>query len=157
MTSQLTQEDNQTNEKKNQPRNGKLEDHRQDRLSNITWALILIWAGVAFLAVSQGWLENLNLPLPLYYRYRLMPRRWILFNPLAWNLAFLGAGVILLLEVLIRLFVPAFHQRIGGSLVLAAMFIGMGLGNWLGWEIVWPLILIAIGAIVLINGLTHKN
>jgi len=63
MTSQLIQEDNQMNEEKNQPRNEKSEDHGQDRLSNITWALILIGRGWLF-GSKPRLAGNLNLPLP---------------------------------------------------------------------------------------------
>lgn len=127
----------------------------RDTLSTITWAAILIWAGVAFLAVNQGWLERLNLPQPLFHN--LLPLPLDMFEPSVWSLIALGAGVIILLEVVIRLLVPAFRRHIGGSLIVAAVFIGIGLGNWFGWNIIWPLILIAVGVVVLVGGLTRKR
>ena len=127
----------------------------RDTLSTISWAAILIWAGVAFLAVNQGWLDRLNLPQSLFHN--LLPRQLGMFEPDVWSLIALGVGVIILLEVVVRLLVPAFRHHVGGSLITAAVFIGIGLGNWFGWNIIWPLILIAVGVVVLIGGLTRKR
>ena len=52
-----------------------------------------------------------------------------LFEPAVWGIIMLGAGVILLVEALIRLLVPQFHRHLGGTLVVAAIFIAIGLGN----------------------------
>jgi hypothetical protein len=127
----------------------------RDRLSTLVWAAILIWAGVVFLAINQGWLEQLNLPTSILSN--LMPGGLHLFEPSAWSLIALGAGVILLLEALVRFLVPAYRRHLGGNLIVAAVFIGLGLGNWYGWEIVWPLILIAVGVVVLIGGLSRRH
>ena len=67
----------------------------------------------------------------------------------------LGAGVILLAEVAARLLIPDFHRRVGGSLIVAAVFIGVGLGNFFGWDLIWPFILIAIGVSVLLGGVAR--
>ena len=129
----------------------------RDTLSTITWAAILIWAGVAFLAVNQNWFEKLNLSQPLFHD--LLPRQLEMFDPGVWSLIALGAGVIILLEVIIRLLVPAFRRHIGGSLIVATVLIGIGLRNLFDWNlnIMWPLILIAVGVVVLIGGLTRKR
>jgi hypothetical protein len=140
-------------EKEVQKHDEKVEE--RDVLSTVTWALILIWAGVAFLAVSQGWFERLNLPLPILHD--LLPRQLDMFEPGVWNLIALGAGIIILLEVVVRLLVPTFRRNIGGSLIVATVFIGIGLGNWFGWNVIWPLILIAVGVMVLIGGFTRKK
>lgn len=153
MAAQPMKETNEKDEKEVRRHNKKIEE--RDVLSTITWALILIWAGVAFLAVNQGWLEKLNLPEPLFYR--LLPRRLEIFDPGVWSLISLGAGVIVLLEAVVRLIVPAYRKHLGGSLIVAAVFIGLGLGNWLGWNIIWPLLLIAVGVIILIGGFIRKN
>jgi hypothetical protein len=153
MADQPIKQKDEKDEKEVQKHDEKVEE--RDTLSTITWAAILIWAGVAFLAVNQGWIEKLNLPQPLFYN--LLPRQLEMFEPGVWSLISLGAGVIILLEVVVRLLVPAFRRHVGGSLVVAAVFIGLGLGNWLGWNIIWPLILIAVGIVVLIGGFTRKS
>ena len=126
----------------------------RDALSTVVWAAILIWAGVVFLAQNQGWLERLNLPASLRY---LLPRGFDMFEPSVWSLIALGAGIILLLEAVVRLLMPSYRRHITGTLIVAAVFIGIGLGNWFGWEIIWPMILIGIGVVVLIRGLAGKH
>jgi len=146
---------NEKDEKEVQKHDEKVEE--RDTLSTISWAAILIWAGVAFLAVNQGWLERLNLPQPLFHN--LLPRPLEMFDPGVWSLIALGVGVIILLEVVVRLLVPAFRRHIGGSLIVAAVLISIGLRNFFDWNmnLMWPLVLIAVGVVVLIGGLTRKR
>jgi hypothetical protein len=75
----------------------------------------------------------------------------------AWNIVLAGAGVIILIGVAIRLMVPAYREPIGGSLVLAAILIGIGLGDLFGWEVIWPLIIIAIGLGILLRSLFRQR
>ena len=127
----------------------------RDLLSTLAWALILIWAGVVFLAVNQGWLEKLNLPEGIFTN--ILPSGMDMFEPAVWSLISLGAGVIILLEVAVRLLVPAFRQHVTGSLIVAAVFIGIGLGSWVNWNFIWPIILIGVGIVVLVSGLVRKK
>ena len=110
------------------------EKWRRDPLSAAVWAAILIWAGVVLLA------QNLDL---LVQFETLEP----------WGLVFFGAGVIVLLEVVVRLLVPTYRRPVGGTLVFAVILLGIGLGNLFGFDVIWPLILIAIGVSVLLGGL----
>jgi len=109
------------------------EKWRRDPLSAAVWAIILIWAGVALLA------ENIGL-LARFERLDI------------WGLIFIGAGVIMFLEVVIRLLVPSYRRPVGGTLVFAVVLVGLGLNNLFGWELTWPLILIAIGVGILLRG-----
>jgi hypothetical protein len=153
MADQPVKEKDEKQEKEVQKHDEKVEE--RDVLSTVTWAFILIWAGVAFLAVSQGWLEKLNLPLPLYHD--LLPRQMDMFEPGIWSLIALGAGVIILLEAVVRLLVPSLRRHLGANLIVGAVFIGLGLGNWMGWNVVWPIILIAVGLVTLIGGLARRR
>ena len=74
-----------------------------------------------------------------------------------WGLIFLGAGVILLFEVLIRLVVPAYRRPVTGTIILAFVFIGIGLGNVISWQFIIALILIAVGLSIVIGGLTRRR
>ena len=127
---------------------------QQDQLSSVTWALILIWAGLAFLSVNLGWFDVF---LERRWFMRLLPDDLAMFEPGVWSLIMLGAGVILLLATLLRLLMPKFHRNVGGTLILAAVFIGVGLGNIFGWSLVWPVLLIAMGLGVLIGGLARSR
>jgi len=67
------------------------EKWHRDPLSAIVWAAILIWIGVVLLIGNMGLLDNLSI----------LGRRVE-----AWSFGFLGAGAIVLLEVVVRLLVP---------------------------------------------------
>jgi hypothetical protein len=127
----------------------------RDTLSSIVWAAILIWAGLVFLAVNTGWLNKV-LTSGTIAQY--LPKGMELFEPAVWGIIMLGAGVILLAEAIIRLLVPQFHRHLGGTLVVAAIFIAIGLGNiFQNWTLIWPFMLIALGATVLVGGLLRKK
>ncbi len=74
-----------------------------------------------------------------------------------WGLIFLGAGVILLFEVLLRLFIPAYRKPVTGTIILAFVFIGIGLGNVLRWEFIFALVLIAIGLSIIVGSFTRRR
>ena len=125
-----------------------------DLLSSISWAFILMWAGFVFLAANMGWFAAYGLDVNTSWPFDIFSN-WQSFS--AWNLIALGAGGIILIETLIRLLIPKFRRRIGGSLIGAAVLIGVGLGGWLSWNYLWPLVLIAVGINVLVSGLSRKK
>jgi len=124
------------------------EKWRRDPLGSITWAVILIWAGLVFFANNLGWFNSL-------------PAGFFRFagdsNSGPWSIIFIGAGVILLIEAAIRLAVPAYRRPIGGTLLFAIILIGIGLGNITNWEVIWPLIIIAIGVSILLGGFWRRR
>jgi hypothetical protein len=113
------------------------EKWRRDPLSTVVWAGMLIWAGLVLLAENMGFLTSLGVQESRVE---------------AWSIIFIGAAVIVFLEVLVRLVVPSYRRAVGGTLVFAAILLSIGLGNILGWEVVGPLILIALGLSVLLRG-----
>jgi hypothetical protein len=118
------------------------EKWRRDPLSAIVWAAILIWFGAMLLIGNMGLLDDV-----LILGSRVEP----------WSLGFLGAGVIVLLEVVVRLLVPVYRRGVGGSVVFAVILLGIGLGNLVSWDLIWPLILIGIGVSVLIRGFLPRD
>jgi hypothetical protein len=118
------------------------EKWRRDPLSAIVWAAILIWVGVVLLIGNMGLLDDV-----LILGARVEP----------WSLGFLGAGVIVLLEVVVRLLVPTYRRGVGGTIVFAVILLGIGLGNLVSWDLIWPLILIGIGVSVLIRGFLPRD
>lgn len=128
------------------------EKYRRDPLSAIVWAVIFIWAGVVLL------LNNLNLLNNLTSRISNIAGMPVLSEMTGvWSLIMLGAGVIILVEVLVRVLVPTYRRPVTGSLILAIIFIAIGFGNLTKWDLIWPLILIVLGLSVLLRGLTRKN
>jgi len=127
-----------------------MEKHDHDPLSSLTWALILIWAGLVFLASNLGWLDQIK-------TQQLGIEGFTVTSLSTWSLIFLGAGVLVFLEAVVRTFVPAFRFSTGGNFFLAAIFMGIGLGAIFGWNVVWPFILIAMGLSALASALIRKR
>jgi hypothetical protein len=112
------------------------EKWRRDPLTAVGWALLLIWAGLVLIA------ENLNL----------LGTGWE-----AWPVIFIGAGVIVLAGVLIRLFVPAYRRPVTGSIIFGFILLGIGVGQLWEWEIVGALVLIAIGVSIFVSRLMQSQ
>jgi hypothetical protein len=108
----------------------------RDPLSSIIWAGILIWAGVFFLIWNMGFLEDISLP----------------GNAGPWSYVIAGAGSLLLVEVLIRLTVPAYSGPIGASLILGVLLFGGGLEDITNSDLIWPLIIIVVGLWIIVRG-----
>ena len=79
-------------------------------ISAIIWAILLIYAGLILLADNLGyldtWLANLAAATNLAF---LADLEW-------WSVILLGAGIILLIEVLIRLLIPEYRRGVGGTI-----------------------------------------
>jgi hypothetical protein len=114
------------------------EKWRRDPLSAAVWAGILVWAGLVFLADNLGLLirvERLD----------------------AWGLIFIGAGLLVLLEVVVRLLVPTYRRPVTGTLIFAIILLGIGLGNLIGWGVIWPVVLIIVGLSILVRGFLWRR
>jgi hypothetical protein len=116
------------------------EKWRRDPLGAVIWALILIWAGVVFLAQTLQLLPVERLG-------------WIG----TWGVILVGAGALLLLEVLVRLLIPEYRRPVIGTLILAFVLIGLGVGQLTNWDLIWGLVLVAIGVSVLAGGLRRRR
>jgi len=120
------------------------EKRRRDPLGGLIWPIILVWAGLVFLASNLGLLGRFAVGGKGYESDaggRLG----------AWSLVLLGAGVIILIEVAIRIAVPAYRRPVTGSIILAAIFIGLGLGDMTNWGVVWAVLLIILGLLMLLR------
>jgi hypothetical protein len=122
------------------------EKYRRDPLGTLIWAFILIWAGLVWLANNFGFLDRVR------FRFAKLPFDFPLRTEV-WTIFFLGAGVILLIEVLIRLTVPEYRRPVMGTFILAIVFFGISLGNW---NLIWPLVLIVIGVSILLRGVFKR-
>jgi hypothetical protein len=109
------------------------EKWRRDPLSAAVWAAILIWAGLVLLVSNMGLLARFE---------------WLD----DWGLIFVGAGLLVLLEVVVRLLLPDYRRPVMGTLIFAIILLAIGLGNLVGWGLIWPLVLIIIGVAILARG-----
>jgi len=124
-------------EKDEKDQGGWDEKWRRDPVDAAMWAILLIWAGIVLLASNMGVFGGIE-------------------EVETWSIGFLGAGVIVLLTIAFRLLMPAYRRPLGGSLIFAAILFGIGLGNIVGWIIIGPLVLIAIGLGILLTGLLRR-
>jgi hypothetical protein len=105
------------------------EKWRRDPVEAAVWAIALIWAGVAWLLSYYGFWD------PILKH----DDQW-------WAIIVFGAGVIVLLGVLVRVVVPAYRRPWVGSLILGLILVGVGLGGITEqWVAIGPLVLIGIG------------
>ena len=127
----------------------------QDLLNAVVGAAILIWAGVLLLANNLGFLNvftDFLEQLPIGRSFLPFDLPFISLEGL--QVFFLGAGVILLAEFLLRLLLPAYRRRTFGPLIGMVVFFSLGLGSW---ELVGPLVLIAVGVAVLVGGFFRRR
>ncbi len=124
--------------------------HTDDLLGSLTWALILIWAGLVFLAANLGMLDQIPVQ-----QFEIGGINIIGLS--TWSVIFLGAGILVFFEALLRTFVATYRSSTGGNFFLAAVLLGIGLGGIIGWRIVWPFILIGMGLAALASALIQQR
>jgi uncharacterized membrane protein len=125
------------------------EKYRRDPLGAIVWAVILIWVGLVLLAQNMGYLDQLGARL----KFADLPFE-VPFVGDNWSLILLGIAVILFIEVIIRLLIPDFRRPLMGTVIFLIVCVGLAFGSW---NVIWPLILIAVGASILLRGLFRSN
>ena len=127
-----TEQDFITIKKKHSERN------ERRRLVRLWWAVVLIWAGLVFAADSM----------------ELMPQ---IDDASAWSWIFLGAGLVAILGSSFRLISPDIPNPTTWDWVWGVICLTIGLGGFTTLNIFWPLILILVGALALVNGLWWRD
>ncbi len=126
------------------------EKWQRDPVNTVVWALIFMWAGLVLLA------ENLGLLSAIRSSAGRMPGMWFLGDDITWAMIFTGAGVLVLLGVLARLLIPAYRRPIGGAIFFGFLLIAIGLGNVIGWTLIWPIFLIGLGLSIILRGMYRR-
>jgi hypothetical protein len=133
--------DEKQNEKEQEKRQekgaGLDEKYHRNPLGFVTWSLIIIWLGVTLLLQNIDVFED---------------------NDNTWGVFLWGVGALIIAEALIRAAVPRWSRGITGSIIWGAIAIAAGFGLWFGnWEIIGPVVLIAIGVGVLLSRLLPRG
>jgi hypothetical protein len=130
-------QDEKEQEKKQEKGEGLDEKYRRDPLGFVGFALLIIWFGVTLL------LQNLDV---------------IGENDKGWAVFAWGAAVIFIGEVLLRLAVPRWRRSVGSSLVVGIIATGVGFGLWYeNWDLMWPIVIIAVGVALLAGRLVRRR
>jgi hypothetical protein len=122
---------NEKEQEKHQEKGAGLDEkYHHNPLGFVTWALIIIWLGVTLL------LQNVDA---------------FAESDSTWGVFLWGAGALIILEALIRAAVPRWRRGVTGSIIWGAVAVAAGFGLWFGnWEIVGPIVVIAIGVGILL-------
>ena len=126
------------------------EKWRNDPLGALVFACALIWAGIVFLLENMGTLDRWVSRLTESTGWTFLADH----DP--WQYIALGAGLLVIVEIVIRLLVPAYRRSLLGSAIWAIVLIGLGLGGWVNWNILWPLIIILLGLSIIFRGVFKK-
>ncbi len=121
-------ESKEIQEEERQPMEGK---HHHDHISRITGGLILIVLGVLFLLATFGHISWGD---------------W-------WAYFLVGLGIILIIDVVIRSVVPEYQQDPTGKLIGGVVLIIIGGAFIFGFTRWWPLIIIAVGVVIIFTSL----
>lgn len=108
---------------------------QSDKLDSIGWAAGFIWGGLVLLAE----VTNFSAQYP----------GWD-----GWGVFFTGAGILVLLQIAVRLFKAEYRNPSLWDLIFACFLLGIGLGDKVGWT--WPLILFIVGFIILRGALKKR-
>ena len=126
------------------------EKWRRDPLGAVIWAAILIWAGLVLLAENLGVLAGIQRALaglPNFDETNLQ----------AWSFILMGVGIILWIEALVRVTVPAYRRPVTGTIIFGALLFAGGLGGAINWTILGPVFLIAIGVLLLLQSVLRRG
>jgi hypothetical protein len=130
-------QDEKQNEKQQEKGRGLDEKYRRNPLGFVSFALIVIWLGVTLL------LQNTDV---------------ITDDAQGWAVFVWGGGIIILAEALIRLAIPRWRRSVVGPFIWGAIWIGVGFGLWYDrWEVIGPIVVIAIGVAILIGRLLPRR
>lgn len=113
----------------------KVEKWHRDPIGGVIFGLGVILCGIIWFLLESGliFIEKLE--------------------ELWWAYLLLGIGLLLVLEVIIRILFPKYRRGIFGKLILSFILIAIGGSNILEIETWWPLVLILVGFLIIVRAL----
>ena len=108
-----------------------------DRVDAFSWAALFVWGAIVVLATSTTWHESYDW--------------WD-----GWGVFFIGGGVVVIAEALIRLTLPEYRWKFGWTLMWGIVFVSFGLSAFYGSA--WlALVLVAFGVATLAGALRKTS
>ena len=109
------------------------EKYRRDPLAAVFLGLIIILAGTLWFLSTNEYIEE---------------GKW-------WPWFLVGLGSIFIVERLIRYALPEYRRPMFGRILIGVILICIGIGFVYGLVTWWPLIVIAVGAAIIIYGISR--
>ncbi len=116
----------------------KSQEEASRRLDAFYWAGALIWIGLVFLADSQGWLPQIG-------------------ESGVWTWIFLGGGVAGLALNFYSYSSPNYATPTTGDWIWSGLLLLLGLTGLTAFSIPWPLVLVVVGVVFLVNALMRHR
>jgi hypothetical protein len=125
-------------EKQEEKGQGPDEKYAKNPLGFMIFAIVLFWVGVYLLLRNRHMFADTD-------------QSWAY---LVWGIAALA-----FVEIVIRLMVPRWRKALVGTFIWAAIWTGVGFGLWTGgdWEIIGPILLIAVGLALILGRLLPRR
>jgi hypothetical protein len=115
-------------------------ERNKKRIETLFWGGLLLWVGLVFLAANFGLFSFVNMGN-------------------AWRWILLGAGIMALISNLFRSTSAEYPAPELWDWIFTAGFLIGGLSGFtaIRFDLVWPLVLIVIGAIILFRVITNRE
>ena len=113
---------------------------KQDSIDSAGWGLFFLWGALVTVANVTNFSNNFA---------------W--WN--GWSVFFIGAGIISLIQVIIRLLIPKYRSKWMGNLIGTGILftLGFSLGEWAGLGWIWVILLAIIGIVILVKVFTQRR
>jgi len=142
MTEHVAQEHESTHESTIEELKGEQEQLREKaerkRLESFWWAAVIIWSGLIFLAEFLEILPEIG-------------------EAGAWSWIFLGAGLFGFAGAAIRGYSTEMPNATGWDIFWSAVFFIIGSTGFFGGGIAFPVALVVVGIVILVNVLFHRD
>lgn len=106
----------------------------RSRMESIYWAGALIWVGLVFGAAELGYIPQIG-------------------NASSWSWALLGVGLYGTVLNLYSTISPDINVTTTGDYLWSGFWLVLGLSGFFTINIFWPIVLLAIGVVILVKGL----
>jgi hypothetical protein len=103
---------------------------KSDLIDAFGWAAGFIWAAFVILAGATDLVAHISW--------------WD-----GWAVFFTGAGIIVLIEVAVRMVLPAYRRGVVSSLIFSLILLTIGLGGLIGWIWLGPVALVTIAIVII--------